>query len=83
LRTRLKPEPRGLLAAIAPCVLASRVEHLFHVVKRIISFANVRDRGIVQNAHRLAVNFALGDLYSHRRRLLASGSRRLSLPVSL
>lgn len=48
----------------------SRVEHLFHVLKRIFGFVKVRYRGIAKNAHRLAVNFALANLYLHRRRLL-------------
>jgi transposase, IS5 family len=48
----------------------SRVEHVFHVLKRIFGFAKVRYRGIAKNAHRLEVNFALANLYLHRRRLL-------------
>jgi transposase, IS5 family len=48
----------------------SRVEHVFHVIKRIFGFAKVRYRGIAKNAHRLEVNFALANLYLHRRRLL-------------
>jgi IS5 family transposase len=50
----------------------ARVEHPFHVVKRIFGFAKVRYRGIAKNAHRLVVNFALANLYLHRRRLLIS-----------
>jgi len=48
----------------------SRVEHVFHVIKRIFGFAKIRYRGIPKNAHRLEVNFALANLYLHRRRLL-------------
>jgi IS5 family transposase len=48
----------------------SRVEHVFHVIKRIFGFVKVRYRGIAKNAHRLEVNFALANLYLHRRRLL-------------
>jgi transposase, IS5 family len=48
----------------------SRVEHIFHVLKRIFGFEKVRYRGIAKNAHRLEVNFALANLYLHRRRLL-------------
>jgi IS5 family transposase len=48
----------------------SRVEHVFHVLKRIFGFAKVRYRGIAKNAQRLVVNFALANLYLHRRRLL-------------
>lgn len=47
----------------------SRVEHVFHVVKRIFGFTKVRYRGIAKNAHRLVVNFALANLYLHRKRL--------------
>ena len=50
----------------------ARVEHVFHVVKRIFGFEKVRYRGIVKNAHRLVVNFALANLYLHRRRVAFS-----------
>ncbi|MGC1760043.1 MAG: IS5/IS1182 family transposase, partial [Candidatus Cybelea sp.] len=39
--------------------------------KRIFGFVKVRYRGIAKNAHRLVVNFALANLYLHRRRLLS------------
>jgi IS5 family transposase len=48
----------------------ARVEHAFHVVKRIFGFVKVRYRGIEKNAHRLVVNFALANLYLSRRHLL-------------
>lgn len=48
----------------------SRVEHVFHVVKRIFGFTKVRYRGIAKNAERLAANFALANLYLSRRQLL-------------
>jgi IS5 family transposase len=48
----------------------SRVEHVFHVVKRIFGFEKVRYRGIAKNAHRLWVNFALANLYLSRRTIL-------------
>ena len=48
----------------------SRVEHVFHVVKRIFGFVKVRYRGIAKNSHRLAVAFALSNLYLSRRHLL-------------
>jgi IS5 family transposase len=48
----------------------SRVEHVFHVLKRIFGFVKVRYRGLAKNSHRLAVNFALSNLYLSRRRLL-------------
>jgi IS5 family transposase len=47
----------------------ARVEHAFHIVKRIFGFVKVRYRGIAKNAHRLIVNFALANLYLHRKRL--------------
>jgi IS5 family transposase len=46
----------------------SKVEHVFFVVKRIFGFQKVRYRGLAKNAHRLLVNFALANLYLHRRR---------------
>ena len=48
----------------------ARVEHVFHVVKRIFGFVKVRYRGLAKNGHRLIVNFALANLYLTRRRLL-------------
>jgi IS5 family transposase len=48
----------------------SRVEHVFHVIKRIFGFVKVRYRGIAKNSHRLAVTFALSNLYLSRRHLL-------------
>ena len=49
----------------------ARVEHVFHVVKRIFGFTKVRYRGIAKNAHHLVIAFALANLYLHRRRLAA------------
>ncbi|MBC5801880.1 MAG: IS5 family transposase [Candidatus Eremiobacteraeota bacterium] len=48
----------------------ARVEHVFHVLKRIFGFTKVRYRGIAKNAHRLVVSFALANLYLTRRKLL-------------
>ncbi len=48
----------------------SRVEHIFHVVKRIFGFRDVRYRGLAKNEHRLFVTFALTNLYLSRRALL-------------
>lgn len=48
----------------------SRVEHVFHVIKRIFGFQKVRYRGIEKNAQRLAVNFALANIYLSRRTLI-------------
>jgi hypothetical protein len=36
-----------------------------------VGFVKVRYRGIAKNAYRLVVNFALANLYLHRRRLLS------------
>jgi IS5 family transposase len=54
--------------------IRARVEHVFHVVKRIFGFVKVRYRGIAKNAHRLVINFALANLYLHRRRLVRLGA---------
>jgi IS5 family transposase len=40
----------------------ARVEHPFHVLKRIFGFAKGCYRGIAKNAHRLVANFALANL---------------------
>jgi len=50
---------------------AGIVEHVFRVLKRIFSFDKVRYRGIQKNHHRLCANFALINLYFHRKRLAA------------
>ena len=46
----------------------ARVEHRFHILKRVFSF-KVRYRGLAKKHQRLCANFALIDLYPHRRRL--------------
>jgi IS5 family transposase len=48
----------------------ARVEHVFHVVKRLWGFSKVRYRGLAKNAARLYTAFALANLYLLRRRLL-------------
>lgn len=48
----------------------AKVEHAFHVIKRIFGFAQVRYRGLAKNAHRLMVTCALANLYVTRRQLL-------------
>jgi IS5 family transposase len=47
----------------------AKVEHVFRVLKRIFGFDKVRYRGIAKNHHRLCTNFALVNLYLHRKRL--------------
>ncbi|HVA56219.1 MAG TPA: IS5 family transposase [Gammaproteobacteria bacterium] len=48
----------------------ARVEHVFHVVKRLWGHAKVRYRGLEKNASRYFTLFALANLYLLRRRLL-------------
>jgi IS5 family transposase len=48
----------------------ARVEHIFHVVKRLWGFSKVRYRGLAKNTARLYTAFALANLYLLRRRLL-------------
>jgi IS5 family transposase len=47
----------------------AKVEHPFRIVKRIFGFDKVRYRGIAKNHNRLCANFALANLYMHRKRL--------------
>src|SRR5271163_2949557 len=53
----------------------ARVEHVFHVVKRLWGFNKVRYRGLAKNTVRLYTAFALANLYLLRRRLLPSQGR--------
>ena len=48
----------------------SKVEHVFHVMKRQFGFTKVRYRGLDKNAHFLFVNCALINLVMAKRRLL-------------
>lgn len=48
----------------------ARVEHVFHVVKRLWGFTKVRYRALAKNTARLFTAFALANLYLLRRRLL-------------
>ncbi len=48
----------------------ARVEHVFHVVKRLWGFTKVRYRGLAKNTARLFTSFALANLYLLRHRLL-------------
>jgi len=47
----------------------SRVEHGFHVMKRIFGFTKTRYRGLAKNANRLFATCGLVNLYFHRGRL--------------
>jgi IS5 family transposase len=52
----------------------AKVEHPFRIVKRIFGFEKTRYRGLRKNHQRLCVNFALANLYLHRRRLAPLGA---------
>jgi IS5 family transposase len=47
----------------------AKVEHVFRILKRVFGFDKARYRGIAKNHHRLCANFALINLYLHRKRL--------------
>ncbi|WP_041597709.1 IS5 family transposase [Granulicella tundricola] len=47
----------------------AKVEHVFRILKRVFGFDKVRYRGIAKNHHRLCTNFALINLYLHRKHL--------------
>jgi IS5 family transposase len=51
----------------------AKVEHPFRILKRVFGFDKVRYRGIAKNHHRLCANFALVNLYMHRKRLVVLG----------
>ena len=53
--------------------IRAKVEHVFRIVKRIFGFDKVRYRGLTKNHHRLCTNFALANLYLHRKRLAVLG----------
>jgi IS5 family transposase len=52
----------------------AKVEHVFRILKRVFGFDKVRYRGIAKNHHRLCANFALVNLYLHRKRLAVLGA---------
>ena len=47
----------------------AKVEHIFRILKRVFAFDKGRYRGIAKNHRRLCANFALVNLYLHRKRL--------------
>ena len=51
----------------------AKVEHVFRILKRVFGFDKVRYRGIAKNHNRLCANFALVNLYLHRKRLATLG----------
>ncbi len=52
----------------------AKVEHIFRILKRQFGFDKVRYRGIAKNHNRLLANFALINLYLHRKRLAPLGA---------
>ena len=48
----------------------AKVEHPFHVIKRVFGFVKVRYRGLAKNRERLWVTCGLANLFMARRRLL-------------
>ena len=48
----------------------AKVEHPFHVIKRVFGGATVRYRGLAKNTERLWVTCGLTNLFMVRRRLL-------------
>lgn len=47
----------------------AKVEYPFRILKRVFGFDKTRYRGIAKNHNRLCTNFALVNLYLHRKRL--------------
>jgi IS5 family transposase len=54
----------------------AKVEHVFRILKRVFGFDKVRYRGIARNHHRLCANFALINLYLHRKKLAGLAAYR-------
>jgi transposase, IS5 family len=50
----------------------AKIEHTIGVIKRVFGFQKVCYRGLAKNLHRLEVTAALANLYTVRRRLLAT-----------
>jgi IS5 family transposase len=51
----------------------AKVEFPFRILKRVFGFDKTRYRGIAKNHNRLCANFALVNLYLHRKRLAVLG----------
>jgi len=51
----------------------AKVEHVFRILKRVFGFDKVRYRGLAKNHHRRCANFALVNLYLHRKDLVTLG----------
>jgi len=52
----------------------AKVEHVFSHPETRLRLRRVRYRGIAKNHHRLCANFALINLYLHRKRLAILGA---------
>lgn len=50
--------------------IRAKVEHPFHVMKRVFGFTHVRYRGLAKNTHRVQVTCALVNLFLVRKQLL-------------
>jgi len=50
----------------------ARVEHVFGTIKRVFGFRKVRFRGLLKNRHHVRMLAALANLFTARRRLLAT-----------
>jgi len=50
--------------------IRAKVEHPFHIMKRVFGFTHVRYRGLAKNAHRVQVTCALANLFLVRKHLL-------------
>ena len=53
--------------------IRARGEHAFRVVKRQFGYVKVRYRGLAKNTAQLHMLFALANIWTARRRLLATG----------
>lgn len=50
--------------------IRAKVEHPFHIMKRVFGFTHVRYRGLAKNTHRVQVTCALVNLFLVRKHLL-------------
>ncbi len=69
-----KRTPRTDAHNAARSRVRARVEHVFHVVKRLWGFTKVRYRGLAKNTARAFTAFALANLYLMRKRLAPQGT---------
>jgi transposase, IS5 family len=73
INRRGKRTPHGDKINRARSRVRARVEHPFHVVKRLWHFAKVRYRGLAKNTVRVFAALMLSNLYLLRHRLVQSG----------